>query len=180
MKKLTLILVVIALSITIFACSGGNSQQKNKAAAKKTTQKAEIKNTDVKKELIVSLTIGGEELKLKEAGIRNNAITPGQKSNDYTIDAITAGEGQNTDEVAFSLDFTAAGPGEATHPYMTLKTYKINNVSVQIEKIETKKGTYGGTRVTSIKGSFNGQLKKRGENGFPTGDLMNFSGTFEK
>jgi len=107
-------------------------------------------------------------------------MTPGQKSNDYTIDATPEGDDDNTDVVAFSLDFTTTEHGEATHTYMTLKKYKVNNVSVNIDKIETKKSTYGGINITSIKGSFNGQLKKTDKNGFPTGDLINFNGTFEK
>lgn len=174
MKKVTVIVAAIALSITVFSCGRNNSQQGN------TAKESKLEKTTAKKELIVSLAIGEERIALKNASIRNNAMNPGQKSNDYSIEATPEGTNENTDEVAFSLDFTTTGSGKATEAFMTLKKYKIINVSIQVEKIETKKGTYGGVAVTSLEGSFNGQLKKTNNMNFPTGDLINFKGTFKK
>ena len=174
MKKVTLILVVIALSTTIFSCNRTDSKQDNNS------QKSKLIKEKRKKELIISLTIGDEKILLTDASIRNNAMTPGQLSNDYTINATPEGSDKNSDIVAFNLDFTTKGSGEATDTYMTLEKYKIYSISVQIDKIETKKSTYGGVNITSLKGRFQGQLKKRDTNGFPTGELINFNGTFEK
>ena len=172
MKKFLALLIISTM--ILIGCGGGTKD--TAPASEKKTQSAK----EVKKELIVTMKIGEEEVKFKKSSIINGAMNPGQKSDRYEI-SCTPLDGEN---IKLGLDFTTTGVGEATRPYVSsIKGYVIKkgSISVQIEKFETKKGTYGGISVTSLKGSFKGQLRKTEKNGFlPTGDLINFSGTFEK
>jgi len=172
LEKLLFICICVSLALSTGCGKSGDSGESKTSDTGKTSEK---KAPEVKKELKVTLKAGDKEIALKGAKVRNDAMTPGDDSHDYSIHADPAeGEG------GLALSFEYTKDGGAKNGYCTIKGYKVKSVSVKVESLEWKKGTYGGKTVTSVKGSYTGKLQMRGDNGFPTGDPIDFSGTFEK
>ncbi|MBN2858563.1 MAG: hypothetical protein JXN63_09210 [Candidatus Delongbacteria bacterium] len=164
MKKIILTATVI-LSIFILGCGGGKKDAT--AAAGKPAEPVK----EVKKELVVTMKIGEEELKFSDASFLSNAMTPADETTKYTLYATPEGG----DKDALNIEFDSAVKEEPQEAYISLKKYKIVKSELIIDRFEEKKG-----KVTAAKAEFSGQLKKTDENGFPTGELIDFNGTFEK
>jgi len=160
----------IGMASVVFLLSCGAGQKNN------TEKELKVPAKTVNDKLEVLVTLGDQTLKFKDADIQNNAATPGQKSDDYTIYAGATDDGMSV----FSLDFTKIEGAGATDPFLTIKGYKIDNISIVVDDFTTKKGTYGGVGVTKIKGMFTGQARKLDANGFPEGEPFEFNGSFEK
>ncbi len=163
--KRFLLTVIVVFSIAIIGCGSGK-----KDAAAATEKKAEPVK-EVKKELAVTMMIGEEELKFSGASFLSNAMTPADDTTKYTLYGTPAGG----DKDALNIEFDSAKKGEAQEAYISLKNYTIEKSSVTIAKFEIQKG-----KVLAAEGVFSGQLKKHDPNGFPTGEPIDFTGTFVK
>ncbi|HXK50080.1 MAG TPA: hypothetical protein PKW56_06405 [Clostridiales bacterium] len=163
MKRIILTATLI-LSIFILGCGGGK-----KDAADAAGKPAEPVK-EVKEELVVIMKIGEEVLKFSDASFLSNAMTPADETTKYTLYATPEGG----DKDALNIEFDSA-VNEAQEAYISLKNYNIEKSSVTVSKFEIQKG-----KVLSAEGVFSGQLKKHDQNGFPTGELIDFNGTFVK
>lgn len=175
----TVLLICICVSLAVCAGCGksGDSGGDNTEAGSgpDTGDDTEKKSPEKQKMLEVTLKAGDKTITLNDAHIRNNAMTPADDSHNYTVYAdLTEGEG------GLSLSFEYTEEGGTKDGFCTVKGYKIDSVSVKVEHLTWKKGTYGGKKVTSVKGSYSGKLRNQDKNGFPTGDPIDFSGTFEQ
>lgn len=160
MKKLLALFIV--LTMILLGCGGGTKD------SAKETKKAAPK-VEVKKELMITLKIGEDELKFVKGSFLSAARTPGDDTTEYTLYGTQEGQ----DKSSLNIDFDSAVK-EEQEVYLSLKQYEIIKASMTLETFEAKKH-----KVLNAKGTFNGQLKMEDENGFPTGDPIDFSGTFE-
>ena len=163
MKKLLALFIILTM---IFVGCGGGAKDTAKAAGKKATPKKEVK-----KELVVNMMIGEKELKFVKASFLSNAMTPNDKTTTYTL----YGTPEGGDSDALNIEFDSAVKGKVHEVYVSLKKYKIESSTINLEIFEAKKH-----QVTTAKGTFSGKLKMTGKNGFPTGDLIDFTGSFVK
>ncbi|MCK4980337.1 MAG: hypothetical protein KAS62_08065 [Candidatus Delongbacteria bacterium] len=163
MKKLLALFII--LTFILIGCGGGTKDTNT------TTEKKAEPKVEVKKELIVTMKIGDEELKFSKASFLSNAMTPSDKTTKYTLYGTL--EGSKTS--ALNIEFDSAVKDER-EVYLSLKKYKIEKSTINLEIFEAAKH-----KVSAAKGTFKGQLRKIEENGFlPTGDPIDFSGTFVK
>lgn len=164
MKKIILTATII-LSVFIAGCGGGT---KDTAA---TAEKKSEPVKEVKKELVVTMKIGEEEIKFSSASFLSNAMTPADETTKYTL----YGTPEGSDKEDLNIEFDSAIKKETQEAYISLKNYKILKSELILEDFEETKRL-----VNSAKGTFSGQLKFTDENGFPKGDPVDFSGSFEK
>lgn len=157
-------LALLIVSTMILIGCGGGAKDTNTTTEKKSEPKVEVK-----KELIVAMKIGEEELKFTKASFLSNAMTPADKTTEYTLYATPEGG----DKDAFNLDFDSAKKGESQEAYISLKNYTIIKSELTLESFEAEKHM-----VSSAKATFSGQLKMHGANGFPTGEPIDFTGSF--
>jgi len=159
--------LLLAITIIFLGCGGGS-----KDSSTTTEKKAEPKKTEVKKELVVTMKIGEEELKFSKASLRWEARTPADKTTKYSL----YGTPEGADKSTLNIVFDSAVKGKVQKAWISLKKYKILKSEVIIESFKGER-----SKVSAVKGTFSGQLRKIEENGFlPTGDIINFSGTFVK
>lgn len=163
MKKLLVLFII--LTMTFIGCGGGTKDTANTAGKKADPKK------EVKKELIVTMKIAEEELKFTKASFLSSAMTPADKTTEYTL----YGTPEGGDKDALNIEFDSAKKGESQEAYITLKNYNILKSEITLETFETEKHM-----VSSAKATFSGQLKMQDTNGFPTGDPIDFTGTFIK
>ncbi|GEM_PF-2311010 len=174
MKKLS-ILSFLILSVILLSC-GNNSETKKTSGAKQIQTKEE---KPVEKTLMVTALIGGKEFKF-EGGAVHYLGDQGKLSNLYEITAGKIEENKyGMPFRPFDLAFSVSDKQTATEARLKINGYKIDKISVDLEKLETQKAKYGSMiKVVSIKGNFSGQLQKTDDSGNPAGDKISFSGTF--
>ena len=164
MKRILPLLLAITF---IFIGCGGGTKDTNTAAEKKTAPAKEVK-----KELIVTMKIGEEEIKFSKASLLWEARTPADKTTKYSL----YGTPEGADKSTLNIVFDSAVKGKVQKAWINLKKHKIMESSVIIESFKGKK-----SKISDVKGTFSGKLRKIEENGFlPTGDPIDFSGTFVK
>jgi hypothetical protein len=121
------------------------------------------------------MKIGEDELKFRKASFISAAMTPADKTTKYSL----YGKLEGGDETDLYIKFDSAVKGEPQEAYINLQNklqnYEILKSELILENFEDRKHA-----VTAVRATFSGQLKKNNENGFPTGDPIDFTGTFEK
>ena len=170
MKKIILTLIV---STTLFFFGCGGSSKESSSDLEQVADK-----TDLNKELVLTMKLGEKEFSFVDVIIRNDAMTPADDTNKYTIYAKLENEEEEDINFALTFDQDDSELGEST--WMDFKGYLVESADVDLEHLETRITTMRAKIVTSVKGSFSGQLKELDDKGFATGDLIDFEGTFEK
>lgn len=150
--------------------AGSEISQDEKAGPSSETKKA------VKKHEVVKINIGDEEKSFEDVDIRYD-----QRSDETILSGgYEKSETSGLQISTFQLSFEGKEKGDMKDVSLTLKGYNIEEVSGTVDSLETSKGTYGGTKIDYIKGTFKGTVKKLDENGFPQGDPIPFEASFEK
>lgn len=170
MKSIILTLIV---STALFIIGCGGSSKESSSELEQATRK-----TDAEKELVLTMELGENDISFVDVIIRNDAMTPADDTNKYTIYAGLDDEEEEGIRFALTFDQDDSELGEST--WMDFKGYLVESVDVDLEYLETRITTMRAKVVTSLKGSFRGQLKELDERGFATGDPIDFKGTFEK
>ena len=168
MKKIVLTATMI-VSMFILGCGGGTKD------ATTTSEKKSKPAKEVKKELVVTMRIGEEELKFQKATFISEAMTPADETTKYSL----YGKLEGSDETDLYIQFDSAVKGEPQEAYLKLQNklqnYEILKSELKIEKFEDRKH-----EVMAAKATFSGQVKMKDENKSPKGEPINFEGTFVK
>jgi len=174
MKKIA-VFILIALFVFVSCGKKENSAESKVVSDKQVGSSSENKKA-VNEHIIVKITIGDQEKTFEDVDVRYDRMT------DETIlsGGYEEGETAGLQESTFQLSFKGKDKGDMEDASLTLKGYEVEEVAGTVDSLKTSKGPYGGTKIDSIKGTFNGTVKELDENGFPQGDPIPFEASFEK
>ena len=178
MKKFFLLTMALLLVVFMVSCGGKKASTANAQNVAKTgTQKSvKVEKKAVKVTPTLTIKIGDNENKYEDLKIMKTGPHAYERNyHTYNVYAAVDKEGH----VGISMEFTY-NDNKVSDVSMDIKGYKVTKVNLTVNKFITRKNQIGEDVLEHLSISFNGEAKKLDNNGFPTKNVVQFSGTIVK